>query len=266
MQYWDETKDLVIQYAGKVVLAIIVLIIGWWLINKITSSLSKMMEKKDVDISLRPFLKSITKFILRLLLLISVASMVGIQTTSFIAILGAAGLAVGLALQGSLANFAGGVIILILKPFRANDFIAFDSTMGTVNKIHVFYTYLISTDNQELVIPNGKLANASIINYSVYDNRRMNMQFKIGYDADIDKVRKVLDELISSVDGLCKEPKHEIFIENLEENFMIFNVRAWLSTDTYWTVVHSLPEMTKRRFDKEGIRLPFKAISVQMSK
>lgn len=266
LYYWDMVKDLAVQYAGKVILAVLVLIIGWWLINKLTSSMAKLMEKRDIDISLRPFLKSITKFVLRLLLLISVAGMVGIETTSFIAILGAAGLAIGLALQGSLANFAGGVIILILKPFRAGDFISFSSTSGTVKAIHVFYTYLVTTDNQELVIPNGNLANATITNYSKYDTRRMNMKFKIQYGEDIDKVKKVLDELIARAEGLQEEPKHQIFIENLEENFMVFNVRAWLSTDKYWDVVNSFPETAKKRFDKEGIELPVKAINVQMAK
>lgn len=266
MHYWNMVEDVVIQYAGKVVLAIVILIIGWWLINKLTASMQRWMNKREVDLSLRPFLKTITKFTLRLLLIISIASMLGIETTSFITIIGAAGLAVGLALQGSLANFAGGVVILLLKPFKVGEFIEFDDKMGTVSEIHVFYTYLKSIHNQELVIPNGKLANVSITNYSRYDTRRMDMKFKIGYGADIDKVRKTLDELISNEEALAKVPQHVIFVEELAENYMIVNLRAWLETDKYWDVVNSFPEKAKRRFDEEGIVLPFKELNIQLSK
>jgi len=263
--YWYQIEDIVVRYIGSVLLAAAVLIIGWWLINKFTKAFSKWMEKKEVDLSLRPFLRSIIKFSLRIMLIIAVAGMVGIKTTSFVAVLGAAGLAIGLALQGSLANFAGGVIILLLKPFKAGEFIQTGDMMGTVREIHVFYTYITSIHNQELVIPNGQLANAAITNYSRYDSRRMDMPFRVAYDADIDKAKAILDELISAEGALLKDPPHSIFVEELTEHYVKINVRAWLKADEFWDVCNSLSEKVKKRFDREGIRIPYPTMDVRMA-
>lgn len=262
--YWSQIEDLVIRYAGTVVLAIIVLIIGWWIINKIVKGMGAWLEKKDVDLSLRPFLKAIAKFSLRIMLIIAVASMIGIKMTSFIAVLGAAGLAVGLALQGSLSNFAGGVIILLLKPFKVGEFIEFNDMMGTVREIHVFYTYVTSIHNQELIIPNGQLANIAITNYSRHDSRRMDMPLRVSYDTNLDKVKGILEDLITKEDALLPEPAHNIYVMELAENYIIINIRAWLKADAYWDVYNSFSEKIKKAFDQEGIYLPYPTMDVRM--
>lgn len=265
--YLQQISDLVVQYAGSVILAIVVLIVGLWLIKRIVRVAEKWMVKREVDLSLRPFLKTIISILLKVVLLIAVASMVGIKTTSFIAVLGAAGLAVGLALQGSLANFAGGVIILLLKPFKVGDFIDDrGGNTGTVREIHVFYTYITTTTNQEIIIPNGKLANAAITNYSWHDTRRMDMTFRIGYEDNIDKAKTLLNEIITAEETLLKDPAHDVYINGLADSYITFNVRAWFKSSDFWDVYNTLPEKVKKRFDQEGISIPFPAVEVKSSK
>jgi small conductance mechanosensitive channel len=196
--YTQKAIDLAVQYGPKLILAIIVLIVGLWIIKLIIKGLNKVMEKGDIDISLRKFLGSLSGILLKALLLISVASMIGIATTSFVAILGAAGLAVGLALQGGLANFAGGVIILIFKPFKTGDFIDAQGYMGTVSEITIFTTILKTPDNKTVIIPNGALSNGSMVNFSTETTRRVDFIFGIGYGDDINKAKKVLNTVVES--------------------------------------------------------------------
>lgn len=254
---WDNLMHNAIQYGAKLLGAIVVFIIGWWIINRIVSGLAKIMERKEVEITLRPSFLSISKIGLRILLFISVAGMIGIKMTSFIAIIGAAGLAIGMALQGSLANFAGGIILLVLKPIKKGDFIEAVGHSGTVNEIYLFHTYLTTMNKQEIIIPNGKLANDSIINYSLYNIRGMGMNFKVGYENKIDKVKNVLEDIIKSTDGLIEDPGYSILVTELAETYMTINVQAWFTTDKFWSAHDSLPERVKKRFDQEGIAIPY---------
>lgn len=255
--YWEQVSGLVIEYGASLLLAILVLIIGLWLIKKIVKTASRTMEKRNVDASLRPFLASIIKALLTIMLVITVASMVGVEMTSFVAVLGAAGLAVGLALQGSLANFAGGVLILLLKPFKVGDFIEANGFSGTVREIQIFYTYITTTSNQEIVIPNGDLSNNAVTNYSFHDTRRIDMTFGIGYDDDIDQAKKILREIVESDSRILKDKGVDIFLEELADSSVNFHVRAWAKSSDFWDIFNNMNEKVKKAFDAAGISIPF---------
>ncbi len=237
--------------------AIVILLIGLQVIKFLSRTFNKVLKKRNVDESLKPFLKSLFYNLLLVLLILSVLSTVGIEMTSFIAILGAAGLAIGLSLQGTLQNFAGGVIILTVKPFKVNDYIEAQGYSGTVNAINIFNTVLITPDNKRIVIPNGKLSNESITNHYAEATRRVDMVFGIGYEDDIKKAKEVLDRLLKSDDRVLKEPAYSIRVGSLGDSSVNFNVRPWVKPDDYWGLYWDLQEKVKLEFDKEGISIPF---------
>lgn len=253
----QKVVELMLIYGPKFLLAIAVLFIGFWIIKRVTVLMDLAMTKKEVEVTLKKFLMSLVSVLLKALLLISVASMVGIETTSFIAVLGAAGLAVGLALQGSLSNFAGGVLLLLFKPYRVGDFIETQGHSGTVNAIQIFNTVLKTGDNKTIIIPNGPIANSSLINYSAEENRRVDMVFGIGYDDDIDKTRSLLQQLIDEDDRILKEPVSAILCAELADSSVNFNVRVWVNASDYWGVYFDMQEAVKKRFDQEGISIPY---------
>ena len=255
--YGQKAIDLVIEYAPDLIVAIIVLVVGLFIIKLIVKATNKAMERSEVDISLRKFLNRLFGMLLRVLLLISVASMVGIATTSFVAILGAAGLAVGLALQGGLANFAGGVIILIFKPFKVGDFIDAQGHMGTVSEITIFTTILKTPDNKTVIIPNGALSNGSMVNFSTEPRRRVDMDFGIGYNDDINKAKDVLKSMVDSDTRVLKDPAPQIVVGELADSSVNFKVRAWCEASDYWGIYFDMQEKVKQNFDKEGISIPF---------
>ena len=255
--YTQKAVGLAMEYGPKLILAIIVLIVGLWIIKLILKGLNKAMERGNVDISLRKFLGSLSGILLKVLLLISVASMIGIATTSFVAILGAAGLAVGLALQGGLANFAGGVIILIFKPFTVGDFIDAQGYMGTVHEITIFTTILKTPDNKTVIIPNGALSNGSMVNFSTEPTRRVEFVFGIGYNDDVLKAKGVLNSIVESDVRIFKDPKPIIAIGELGDSSVNFKVMVWCSSSDYWSVFFDTQEKVKLTFDKEGISIPF---------
>ncbi len=258
----DQAMALIMTYAPKVVLAIVTLIIGLWLIKRLVSVLDKRLSAKDP--TLNSFLCGLVSAILKILLLISVASMVGIATTSFVAIIGAAGLAVGLALQGSLANFAGGVLILLFKPFKVGDVIDAQGYVGTVAEIQILYTIINTPDNRRVVIPNGNLSNASLINMSAYDTRRCDMVFGIGYGDDIDKARDIVRTLIDADERTLKTPEPVIVVGNLGESSVDLTVRVWINSGDYWPLYWDMQEKVKKAFDAAGISIPFPQRDVHM--
>ncbi len=260
----DQAIALVMTYAPKVVLAIITLIIGMWLINKLVGVLDAKLSQKDP--TLNKFLCGLIGAILKILLLISVASMVGIATTSFIAIIGAAGLAVGLALQGSLANFAGGVLILIFKPFKVGDVIDAQGYLGSVREISILYTIVDTFDNRRIVIPNGQLANASLTNLSAYETRRCDMTFGIGYADDIDKAKDICKRLIGEDERALKDPEPLIVVGALGESSVDLTVRAWTKSADLWPFYWDMQERVKKAFDAEGISIPFPQRDVHLYK
>ncbi|MBB3166901.1 mechanosensitive ion channel family protein [Simiduia aestuariiviva] len=260
MDWMSKLESVAVTYGPKALLALLVLWIGWKLIGVLVSVLDKGLEKSNTEVTLRKFLGSLIGSILKVMLIISVASMIGVQTTSFVAVLGAAGLAVGLALQGSLSNFAGGVLILLFKPFKAGDVIEAQGILGKVKDIQIFTTRIVTGDNKLIFVPNGPLANGNIINYSAQSHRRVDMVFGIGYGDSIDKARDAIHQVIAGNDMIIKDEEGReplIAISALADSSVNFNVRVWTSTDNYWPVFYYMHEHIKKSFDANGISIPF---------
>ncbi|MDD4373352.1 MAG: mechanosensitive ion channel [Bacteroidales bacterium] len=256
--------DFAVKYGLKLLGAILALIVGLWIVGKISKSLRKLMEKREIDPSLRGFLGTFISIMLKILVIISVMSMAGIQMTSFIAMLGAASLAVGLSLQGSLQNFAGGIIILILKPFRVGDFIDGQGHMGTVEDIQIFNTTLQTVDNKVITIPNGALANSSITNFSKKETRRVDWIFGIAYGDSYDKAREILLRLIEEDNRIHKDPEPFIALTSLGDRSVNIVVRVWLNAPDYWAVFFEMNEKVYKTFSKEGINIPFPQMDVHL--
>ncbi|WP_115717843.1 mechanosensitive ion channel family protein [Gallaecimonas mangrovi] len=256
-KYVDEGVNLVMQYAPKVVLALLVLLVGLWLINGFAKVVDKGMEVRKVEPTLRHFLRNLVSIAFKILLLISVASLIGIATTSFVAVVGAAGLAIGLALQGSLANFAGGVLILFFRPFKVGDFIETNGYMGTVREIQIFNTILNTTDNKRVIIPNGKVSNESLINFSAEPKRRVDFLFGVSYSADIDLVKATLKDIFEADERVYKDPVPLIVLSELADSSVNFTVRVWADASNYWPLYFDTMEKVKKTFDAKGIEIPF---------
>ena len=265
-QYIETLINLFVVWGPKLAGAILALIIGLWLANMITGGLSRSMEKSEVDPSLRPFLKSLVSTLLKVLVVVSVLGMVGIQMTSFIAILGAAGLAVGMALSGTLQNFAGGVMILIFKPFKVGDFIEAQGYAGTVNAIQIFNTILKTPDNKTIIIPNGGLSTSSMVNYSTEPTRRVDWTFGIAYGDDIDKAKEVLRSLLATNESVLKDPAPFVELGELADSSVNFTVRAWVNAADYWALHFYMLDMVYRRFAEEGLNIPFPQMDVHVVK
>lgn len=250
--------ELIVTYGMKFILAIVVLIVGLMVIKWLTRALVRMMKKGNVNDSLIPFLKSVTNILLKVMLIISVMGMVGIQMTSFIAVLGAAGLAVGLALQGTLQNFAGGVMILLFKPYEVGHFIEAQGFMGTVKEIQIFTTVLNTPDNRKVIIPNSPLATGSITNFSAMPTRRIDFSFGIGYGDDIDAAKKILLKMAEKDDRVLKDDNPpEVMVEALADSSVNLKLRTWVKAEDYWSLFFDVTENVKKQFDSAGISIPF---------
>lgn len=256
--------SLFFTYAGKVLIAIIAYVVGRVIINKVMGIIEKQFEKRKVEKTLNSFLLSFIRVGLYVLLVITVAAMVGIQTSSFVAIIGAAGLAVGLALQGSLSNFAGGVLILLLKPFKVGDYIESSSHSGTVEEIQVFYTILMTPDNKKVIIPNGDLSNSSVINYSAKPTRRVDFEFGVSYEDDIYKVKEVLNKIADEHPLVFKDPAPQVALSKHGDSAVNFILRVWAKSEDYWTIHWDIMEKVKVEFDKAGINIPYPQMDVHM--
>ena len=249
--------DLLLNYAPKVVMAIVILLVGLFIIKIIIKSSVKIMEKRGVDITLQKFLGNLGGWVLKILLIIAVISQLGIETTSFAAILAAAGLAVGLALQGSLANFAGGVLIMIFKPFKIGDLIEAQGEIGVVKEIEIFTTKLTGLSNKEIIIPNGSLSNGNVINYTTEGTRRVDLVIGVSYDADIKKTKEVLTKVLTSHPKVLKTPAPGVTVLELADSSVNFAVRPWCDTADYWDVYFDVTENAKLALDEAGIEIPY---------
>jgi len=247
---------LVLQYAGQLGLALITLALGWWLINVITSRVGRLLQRRQVDPTLHGFIGSLASIVFKVLLLVSVASMVGIETTSFVAAIGAAGLAIGLALQGSLSNFAGGVLILLFRPFRVGEFIEAQGVSGTVDSIQIFHTILRTLDNKTVIMPNGSLSNGNIINYSRQPQRRVETAVGIDYSSDIKTARQVLLG-IAEDPRVLREPAPVVVVTGLGDNSVNLALRVWVATADWGAVNAEFLEQAKEKLEAVGIGIPF---------
>lgn len=250
-------KGILLEYAPKVVAALIILIIGLWVINLLSKGIKKLMKKRNLDDSLQGFLASLINWTLKIFLFVTVAGQLGVQTTSFAAIIAAAGLAIGMALQGSLSNFAGGALIMIFRPFKVGDYIEAQGVQGVVKEIQIFTTKLNSTDNKEIILPNGVLSNGNIINYSSEPTRRVDITFGVSYDADIKQVKEVLLSVISNTPHTLKDPAPVVYLGELADSSVNFITRTWVNSADYWTAYFHIMEQAKIALDNAGIEIPY---------
>jgi len=258
---WNQLLE-VLQTRGvdlgiNVAIAIAIFYVGKMVVSLVVRGLHKVMQRQEVDKTLETFVCNLVRMVLLVVVVIAAIGQIGIETTSFIAIFGAAGLAVGLALQGSLSNFAAGVLIVLFRPYRVGDFIEAAGINGVVEQVQILTTVLKTGDNKQVIVPNGQIMDSIITNYSANDTRRVDMVVGVSYDDDLDKVRDTIKELIAAEDRILDEPACTIAVSALADSSVNFVVRPWVKTSDYWGVMFDLTEAIKKRFDKEGISFPF---------
>ena len=263
-QLTQTATELLLSYGPKLLLALVTLIVGFWVIKRVMGVFEKTLERSEVEVTLRKFLINLGGILLKALVIISVASMVGVETTSFIAMLGAAGLAVGLALQGSLANFAGGVLILFFKPFKVGDLIEAQGYLGIVKEIQIFVTILTTLDNRRIIIPNGLLSNGCLTNLNAEPHRRVDMPFGISYGDDVLKAKRVLQDVIATDSRVLQNPPSEVYVKEHGDSSINMLMRVWVKPEDYWAVFFNMHEQVKLAFDREDITIPFPQRDVHM--
>lgn len=258
----------VINFGLKILLALLILFIGKVVINFLIKVCKKFFEKTKLEVSVSKFLVSLIRTLAYAVLLIIVLETVGVKTTSFLAVLTSASLAIGLALQGSLSNFAGGVLILMLKPFKVGDYIVTTAggMEGTVSKIDLFYTTLVTGDNRLNVIPNGSLSNASLTNVTAFDKRRVDFEIGVSYDANVSEAKRIIEDCAKTHELVLKNEDIFTFVSSLDASQVTIGLRVWAKTENYWTVKFELTELIKGRLDAAGIEIPFNQIVVHTEK
>lgn len=263
-EYLTDKIPGVLDFALGVVLSLVVFFIGTKIIKWIRNIVKKSMEKAHVDKGVCQFVDSLLKFALYALLIFSILQKFGLDTTSVAAALASCGVAVGLALQGSLSNFAGGVLILILKPFVVGDYIVEDNKgrEGTVKEIQLFYTKLVTPDNKTVIIPNGSLANTSLTNVTAQDKRRLDFTVGISYDADMKKAKQLMEQLLHADESMLKEEEIQVFVDNLGDSAVVIGARGWVKKEDYWTTKWRITEQIKEAFDANDIEIPYQQIVV----
>lgn len=265
----EEVVNKILHYAEiygmNILTAVITLLVGLYAIKIVKRALDSVLTKRNIDPSLRPFLVSILDVALKVVLVVAVVGMVGVQTSSFLALLGAAGIAIGMALSGTLQNFAGGVILLILKPFKAGDFIEAQGFTGKISEVRIFNTILKTVDNKTVIIPNGALSNGTIINYTMEQTRRVEFTAGIGYGSDMDKAKTLIRELIDKNELILRDPEPFVEVVGLGDSSVDIVIRVWAKTEDFWTVYFYLPQNIKKTFDANGIEIPFPHRQVVMT-
>ncbi|MBC6996081.1 mechanosensitive ion channel [Neolewinella lacunae] len=262
--FWTKYEAVLLVIGAKILAGVFILVVGFWLIGWMARQLGHLLQKRQIDISVAGFLTSFFSVGLKILLVLSIAGMFGVETTSFIAILSALSLAVGLALQGNLGHFASGILLLSFRPFRVGDFVTADGYSGTVKEIQVFHTILTTLDNRLIIIPNGKVMGNAIENMTAQGFRRADFTFGIGYGDDIDKARAVIAEVINATPGILLEMNYDILVKKLNDSSVDFAVRFWTDNANYWPVFFHFTEHVKKAFDAAGIGIPFPQMDVHL--
>jgi len=256
-QWIDAGYNLIVEFGPRLIAAILIWIIGSWIIKMLIKGVSTGMIKANYDESLKKFLLNLINWAFKIILIIVVLGTVGVETTSFAAVLAAASLAIGMALQGSLGNFAGGVLIMIFRPIKIGDLIEAQGEMGVVKEIEIFTTKLTGLSNKEIIIPNGALSNGNIVNYTTEGTRRVDLVFGVSYDSDIKKTKGVFNEVLSSNAKILKTPAPTIAVSELADSSINFVVRPWCNAEDYWEVYFEVTENVKDALDKAGIEIPY---------
>ena len=264
-QKWiNEGYNFIIEFGPKIIGAILIWVIGSWVIKMMLKGLKKVLNKGDYDESLKKFLLNLLKWALKIVLIIVVLGTVGVETTSFAAVIAAAGLAIGMALQGSLGNFAGGVLLMIFKPIKIGDLIEAQGELGVVKEIEIFTTKLLTPTNKEVIIPNGALSNGNIVNYSSEGQLRVDLTFGVGYDSDIKQTKEVLMKVLTSNPKVLQDPAPSVNVSELADSSVNFAVRPWCTVADYWDVYFETHENVKIELDKAGIEIPYPhAVEIQ---
>lgn len=255
--FFNQVENYISLYGLSILGAILTVVIGLWIAKALTNRSAKMVKKRGYDETLASFVSKLVKVILYLVVIIAALDQIGVDTTSVIAVLGAAGIAVGFALQGTLSNFAAGVMIIIFRQIKVNDFVEGGGTMGTVAEIGMFHTKLDTPDNKAIYVPNSKLVGDNITNFSEHDIRRVDMVVGISYQDDIDKAKSIINELLEKDERVLEDPAPTVVVGALADSSVNFNVRPWTKKENYWTFYWDMTETIKKKFDEEGISIPF---------
>ncbi|MEZ8785248.1 small-conductance mechanosensitive channel MscS [Vibrio splendidus] len=265
-QWLANNSDLFIQYGVNIISALIILFIGNLIVKAVANSVSKVLQKKKMDRAVVEFVHGLVRYLLFVIVLIAALGRLGVQTASVVAVIGAAGLAVGLALQGSLSNFAAGVLIVAFRPFKSGDYVEIGGVAGSVDSIQIFQTVLTTPDNKMVVVPNGSVIGSPITNYSRHDTRRIDLMIGVSYNADLQKTKALLTKICESDERVLKEPGVQVGVHTLADSSVNFVVRPWVSTADYWNVYFDLMQAIKEGLDNEGIEIPFPQMDVHMNK
>jgi len=265
-KYTDMAITYASEYGLKIVAALLIFIIGKWVVKKLTAVTKAVMEKANVDKTLVEFAESLVYFILLMVVILASLNTLGINTTSFVAIFGAAGLAIGLALQGSLANVGAAVLIIIFRPFKVGDFVEAGGATGTVEDVNLFSTIIAPLDNRTIIVPNAAIVGGNIVNYSMKPQRRVDHVFGIGYDDDLKLAKEVLMEIMTTDTRILQDPAPFVAVSELGDNSVNFITRAWVETADYWDVYFEMIEKVKLTFDEKGISFPYPQMDVHLDK
>ncbi|NOJ14847.1 small-conductance mechanosensitive channel MscS [Vibrio splendidus] len=265
-QWLTNNSDLFIQYGVNIISALVILFIGNLIVKAVANSVSKVLQKKKMDRAVVEFVHGLVRYLLFVIVLIAALGRLGVQTASVVAVIGAAGLAVGLALQGSLSNFAAGVLIVAFRPFKSGDYVEIGGVAGSVDSIQIFQTVLTTPDNKMVVVPNGSVIGSPITNYSRHDTRRIDLMIGVSYNADLQKTKALLTKICESDERVLKEPGVQVGVHTLADSSVNFVVRPWVSTADYWNVYFDLMQAIKEGLDNEGIEIPFPQVDVHMNK
>ncbi|CZF83688.1 mechanosensitive ion channel protein [Grimontia sp. AD028] len=262
MNWLASNQELMIQYAVNVVTALLILFIGNWVVKKVAGSVAAVLKKRDLDQTVVDFIENMVRYVMFAIVLIAALGRVGVETASIVAVIGAAGLAIGLALQGSLSNFAAGVLIVTFRPFKSGDYVEVGGVAGSVASIQIFSTVLTTPDNKMVVVPNGTVISSPITNYSRHATRRIDFIIGVSYKADLQKTKEVLTRIVKADERVLQDPEPTIGVHALMDSSVNFVVRPWVKTEDYWSTYFDLMQAIKEGLDKEGIEIPFPQMDV----